>query len=895
MHKNFGWRFGIIGVVVLLAIWYIYPTIRWATLDKSQRKALTEEYKRYDAERHARIEAHELYGAERPKPTFAEDVSTYFSRWYKGDKAKVVNLGLDLQGGMHLVLQVDADAAITNEMVRLKNNLRKQFIDSRVMVGSMTVENQRIAVPLGASTADEVKKAVLDYSPELIVDDTAVDKLLISMKADRFSYLKTMSVKQALETIRNRIDEFGVAEPVIQREGEDRILVQLPGIEEPERVIDLLGRTAQLSFHIVVEGPAPREEILANHNQRIPADTLLAPFSKKAAQGRELHYLLQKEAQVTGADLVDARIGRDEMGGSAVDFQLSRTGAIAFGKLTEANLYKQLAIVLDNEVESAPKIQSRITQRGQITGQFTPQEAEDLAIVLRSGALPAPVQIIEQRTVGPTLGIESIKYGLRASLISLALVSLFMIAYYRVAGAIANLALLLNIVLLLAFMAYFRATLTLPGIGGIVLTIGMAVDANVLVFERIREEIQKGKTLRSAIDAGYAKAFLPIFDGNLTTLITAAVLFQFGTGPVKGFAVTLSVGLIISLFTALFVTRVIFDLLTERRWITRLPMLQVFKKLTNFGFVSMRRAAITISLIALVIGMGAFYMRGNDNMGVDFVPGTIVQVRFEQPVTTESVRNALSKAELGETVIQQYGSPLDVLIRTTPKGTSGATDTKGTAALVGEKIANALRENIQAPFEVERTEEVGAAVSADLRNKALLAILYSTIGILIYVALRFEFRFGLGGVVALFHDVLITMGALALTGRQIQLPVVAALLTIFGYSINDTIVVFDRIRENMKMRRGQEFAKLIDGSINETLSRTIITSLTVLFVVIVLFVVGSEVTRDFAFTLIVGLISGTYSTVFIATPVVIIWQRLFQRKRSATERAKTQKGKLSKA
>lgn len=879
MHRNLGWRFGIIGAVVMLAFWYIYPTVRWSTLDSPQRKALTEEYRRYDA-------AH-------PAPTFSEEMNTYFSRWYRGDKAKVVNLGLDLQGGMHLVLEVDADAAITNEMVRLKDSLRRQFIKSRVMVGSMSVENRKIVVPLGTSPEDEVKKVINDYSAELNVE-SADGKLLVSMEEKRFEYLWTISVKQALETIRNRIDEFGVAEPVIQREGEDRILVQLPGIEDPERVIDLLGRTAQLSFHIVVEGPASQEQILAKYNQRLPQDSFLAPLSRKETKGSGLYYLLEKEAQVTGADLVDARIGTDDLGRPAVDFQLSSGGANAFEKLTEANLYKQLAIVLDNEVESAPSIRSRISQRGQITGHFTAQEAEDLAIVLRSGALPAPVRIIEQRTVGPTLGIESIKYGLRASLISFIVVAGFMIVYYRVAGAIADLALFLNIILLMAFMAYFRATLTVPGIGGIVLTIGMAVDANVLVFERIREELQKGKTLRSAIDAGYAKAFLPIFDGNLTTLITAAVLFQFGTGPVKGFAVTLSVGLIISMFTALFVTRAVFDFLTERKWVTRLSMLQVFKKLTNIGFVSKRYVAIAISLVVLAIGMGTFVIRGNDNMGVDFVPGTMVQVRFQQPVTTEAVRNAVSKSALGETVIQQYGSPLDILIRTTGTRTDRASDTKGTATLVGEKIANALRENMQTPFEVERTEEVGAAVSADLRNKALLAILYSTIGILVYVALRFEFRFGLGGVVALFHDVLITMGALALTGRQIQLPVVAALLTIFGYSINDTIVVFDRIRENMKMRRGQEFAKLIDGSVNETLSRTIITSLTVLFVVTVLYIVGSEVTRDFAFTLIVGLVSGTYSTVFIATPVVIIWQQLFARRRQGFERAKAQKGKLSK-
>jgi len=881
MHRKLGWRFALIGVVILLAAWYIYPTIKWATLDKDERKALTEEYRSYDAEN--------------PNPALGEEVKNHLRRWYNGDKAKAVNLGLDLQGGMHLVLEVDSDAAITNEMVRFKSRLRRHFIDERKIVGSMSVENHKIIVPVSAAAKDDVRKAIADFSKEFNIED-AGDTLLVSMDETRFSYLKTVSVKQALETMRNRIDEFGVAEPVIQREGEDRILVQLPGIEDPERVIQLLGRTAQLSFHIAVDGPASKEQILAKYNQKLPSDTFLAPLREKTAGGRKDYYLLESEAQVTGADLVDARIGRDELSGAAVDFQLSRAGGAMFGKLTEANLYKQLAIVLDNAVESAPRINSRITQYGQITGQFTAEQAEDLAIVLRSGALPAPVMIIEQRTVGPTLGIESIKYGFRATMISLFAVAVFMVVYYHVAGLIANVALILNIVGLLAFLAYFRATLTLPGIGGIILTIGMAVDANVLVFERIREELRKKKTIRSAIDTGYSKAILTILDANITTLITAVVLFQFGTGAIKGFAITLSVGIVISMFTSLFVTRAIFDFLTHRRLISQLTMLQALGA-PNIAFISKRYIGMTLSLIAIVVGMGTFIIRGSDNFGIDFAQGTIVQVRFDHPVDTQEVRDALTSAGLTETIIQQYGSPVDVLIRTSVESDNSTNaNQKGSAALVGEKIANALRENLATPFEVERTEEVGAAVSADLTHKALLAILYSTIGIIIYISLRFEFRFAIGAVFALFHDVLITMGVLALTGREIQLPVVAALLTIFGYSINDTIVVFDRIRENMRIKRGQDFTKLVDLSINETLSRTIVTSLTTLFVVLVLYFVGSEVTRDFAFALFVGMLAGTYSSIFIASPTLVIWLQLFSRKGLRAKNAKAQKkNKLGKA
>jgi SecD/SecF fusion protein len=864
MQGNLGRRFALIGVTVLLAAFFIYPTIKWATLESDERKALTEEYRSYDAEH--------------PEPTLSEEISTYLQRWQRGDKSKAINLGLDLQGGMHLVLRVESEAALKNEMVRTKENLRRRFVDDRVIVGTMTVDKHRIIIPVSASAMESAIATVEDYSERLLIERKA-DTIVVSMREDEVRRLGDMSVRQALETIRNRVDEFGVAEPVIQREGEERLLIQLPGVENPERVIELLGRTAQLSFHIALEGPAIEEQILAKYNRNIPRNAFLAPLRGEKEGGRQLYYLLEKEAKVTGADLTDARLGRDQYGSPSIDFQLSRAGGLEFRNLTQANLQKQLAIVLDGTVESAPVIQSVISTSGTITGRFTVQEAEDLAIVLRSGALPAPVRIIEQRTVGPTLGIESIQYGLRAALISLALVALFMIVYYHVAGFLANLALLLNIVGLLAFMSYFRATLTLPGIGGIILTIGMAVDANVLVFERIREELQKKKTVRSAIDAGYSKALLTILDANITTLITAVVLFQFGTGPVKGFAITLSVGIIISMFTALFVTRSIFDLLTERRWLKHVSMLQVMKQ-PNIAFLSRRRVGMTVSAIAIIIGMGTFIVRGQDNFGIDFAQGTIVQVRFESPISTGEVREALSEAGITETVIQQYGSPNDILIRTgvNPNG-ADSQDGGGTAALMGESISAALRENLGTSFEVERTEEVGAAVSRDLTNKALLAILYSTIGIIIYISFRFEFRFAIGAVLALFHDVFITMGALALAGREIQLPVVAALLTIFGYSINDTIVVFDRIRENVRMRRGQDFAKLVNMSINETLSRTLVTSATTMVVVFVLYLVGSEVTRNFAFALFIGVLTGTYSSIFIASPTLIIWQRLFSRKR----------------
>jgi len=542
-----------------------------------------------------------------------------------------------------------------------------------------------------------------------------------------------------------------------------------------------------------------------------------------------------------------------------VSLELDSEGGDKFASITGMNVGKRLAIVLDGEVYTAPVIRERIPSgRAQISGNFSVQDAKDIAIVLRAGALPAPVAIIEERSVGPALGKDSIEKGIRAVVIGGLVVLIFMAAYYLLAGVIADFALVLNITLITGALAYFGGTLTLPGIAGLVLTIGMAVDANVLIFERIREETRLGKVLRAAISAGYDKAFWTILDANVTTLITALILFQFGTGPVRGFATTLSIGIVASMFTALVVTRLILDLLTlGTGGIKKLRMMQFFSQ-PNIQFVKIRKIAYIVSIVVITVGMFIFVQRGARNYGVDFTGGALQQFEFEEVIQVEDVRNVLDSRGLGESSIQQFGEGKGIIIRSL----KGKTD---------EIIAGLKEKFKNISFEVMRIESVGPVVGEDLRRAAIKAFIFAMIGICFYISFRFEFRFAVTAIIALLHDVLVCLGLIALTGREISLPVVAALLTIVGYSINDTIVLFDRIREDRKFMRKASQDEIINTSINQTLSRTVLTSVTTLLVVLSLFIFGGEVINDFSFVLLVGVLVGTYSSIFIASPLLIDW------------------------
>jgi preprotein translocase subunit SecD len=471
---------------------------------------------------------------------------------------------------MHLVLEVQAQKAVESHLERMvedtKYSLRKAKIRYQELKRSTS---DRIALTLiRGEDRKAAEEMFANNFPDLAVESGLSSEsdlrleLVLSQQAQQ--HIKRMAVDQAVETITNRIDQFGVAEPDIRAQGRDRILVQLPGIDDPQRAIDIIGKTALLEFKLVDEDNSLEEALRGNIP---PGDEILYQTKGEPGSKKKIPFLLKRRSVLTGEYLTDARVMIDSQYNEPyVSLSFDSRGARLFEQITGANIKKRLAIVLDNVINSAPVIQDKIAGgRAQITGRFTMEEARDLAIVLRAGALPAPVKIIEERTVGPSLGKDSIDKGLKSMIIGGLIVILFMVFYYKVAGILADVALFLNIIFIAAGLAFFGATLTLPGIAGIILIIGMAIDANVLIFERIREELRLGKTPRAAVDSGYSKALVTILDANITTLIAALVLFQFGTGPVKGFAVTLSLGIIASLFTSLFITRVIFDYLIIER------------------------------------------------------------------------------------------------------------------------------------------------------------------------------------------------------------------------------------------------------------------------------------------------------------------------------------------
>jgi len=699
------------------------------------------------------------------------------------------------------------------------------------------------------------------------------------------------STDRVVEIIRNRIDEFGVAEPVITKEAKDLVVVQLPGITDRERAKEIVGKTAHLEFKLVSEDPEllrQAEEASAPPppaptpvkgeakpteakpaTEKTPVELPKAPakmpegyeLATMSERNRHETLLLQKEPILTGDKLVNASVSFDSYGQPIVELEYDSEGAKIFDRFTFQNIGRRLAIVLDGKVHSAPVIRDRIPNgRAQISGNFSSQDASDLALVLRAGALPAPVVIEEERTVGPSLGRDSVTKGVRAGALGAALVFVFMPLYYLLAGFISSVTLLAYILITLGTLAALHATLTLPGIAGFILSIGMAVDANVLIFERIREELATGKSTRAAVSAGYHRAFSAILDSNVTTLVSSVILYIVGTGPVKGFAVTLTIGILASMFSAITITRAIFDFLTQRNPNLKLKMFQLFPQ-PKFHFLKGRFWAYGFSVISLGLGIGTIFFHGRQNFGVEFMGGTAVQVRYEKAVSTEAVRGALAKVGLGKAMIQRYGEETqnDFMIKISEREIQKIEE--ASKALTGEH-----------GYEIVRVDEIGSSVSRDLQKKALWAVFWSSLGILVYLGFRFEWKFALAAVVALLHDTVFSFGYYALSGREINLPIIAAVLTIMGYSVNDTIITFDRVRDNLKVFRKMPFRDLVDLSVNQTLSRTCLTTLTTLFGAFALFLFGGPAINDFAFILLVGFSVGVYSTVFVASALLVDWK-----------------------
>ncbi len=495
------------------------------------------------------------------------------SLWYALPLNKTIKLGLDLQGGMHLVLEVEAEKAIEGSMERAFGEIRGRLNRKGVKYVNFSREGDVLKVTLPEKGDLQKVSTVVQGFPDLRMNREKGNTHLIEMASEAKDRVKDLAVRQALETMRNRIDQFGVSEPSLIRQGDRRLVIQLPGIKDPERAKRLIGQTALLEFKLVDERNSV-EDALAG---RVPpgSEILYQPVINRKTRKveRRTPFLLKRRTVLTGNSLVDARVEFGQFSQPQVSVRFDGRGSRIFDRITSANVGKRLAIVLDKRIYSAPVIQERISGGNAIiSGSFSDEEARDLAIVLRAGALPAPVKILEERTVGPSLGRDSIRAGIIAIIVGGIVVLIFMVVYYKLAGFLADLALVLNLVIIMGVLAGFGATLTLPGIAGLILTVGMAVDANVLIFERIREELRLGKTIRAAVDQGYGRAFLTILDANVTTLIAALVLLQFGTGPVRGFAVTLAVGILASMFTAVFVTRVVFDGVLSRREVRALSI-----------------------------------------------------------------------------------------------------------------------------------------------------------------------------------------------------------------------------------------------------------------------------------------------------------------------------------
>lgn len=677
---------------------------------------------------------------------------------------------------------------------------------------------------------------------------------------------------QAVEVIRKRVDKFGVSEPVITPQGKDRILVQIPGLDA-EKTADAreqLKKVAKLEFRLV--HPQSDQLIAAIEAGQAPIPPgyrIETEELTRDGQTTETKLLVKTKIDIDGK-YVSRGFPTFDQQGYGVALRFTPEGADLFGQLTSKHVGERFAIILDGKVQSAPVIRDAIWGgNASITGHFTQKEAQNLASVLEN-PLAVPVMIEEERSASSTLGADSIWSGIYAGVGGLVLVLIVVALYYRLAGLIAIIALWVNVIILLGIMGMFNFVLTLPGIAGIILTIGLAVDANVLIFERLREELASGKPFGAAIQGAYSKAFTVIFDANVTTLITAGILFWYAAGPVKGFSITLIVGVIASVFTAMIVGRNCFDWGISAFGLKGVNMCHLISDKMNLNFLGRRRLWIAISLSVIVASVAVFAYRGEKNFGIDFKGGDLLMLETKQDVTVKQVRQELDKIGLGDSPIQKETQTAGIGANASSADYISIRSRAGTAEAVKEQLVKTMPE---AGFKEHKRDHVGTLVGGELAHNSAIALGLGILGILIYVTLRFEFSFAIGAVVALLHDVIITVGVFSMFQRELSLVMVGAILTIAGYSINDTIVVFDRIREGLHSGRKGTIQEIMNASINETLSRTLLTSGTTLLSVLALFFFGGETLRDFALAILIGIVVGTYSSIFIASPIVLWWSR----------------------
>ena len=859
-----------------------------------------------------------------------------------------VKLGLDIQGGVQLILDVDTDSAVDNYLAKLSVEIKRwadeQFSQSVVTSAYHLSQKRRLVVETnltdsGTSYAGFIKQLLLDF-PSLVVVKEDASKVTFAYTEDNVKRIGESALEQAERVIRSRVDKWGVSDPLIHRRQNGSILVQLPGFKNPEKAKELLGRTAQLQFKIVdeeftgfsaidldtlpegitlSENTVGSQRIFSGENREQLTEFLgkLVPDDRRLLYQREFlaggktawsSMVVMAATEITGSDIMDAFVGRGSGISSApmVFLKFSALGSKRFADVTGQNVGKLMAIVLDDVVESAPNIQSKIsggeasiTLGGGRSYEEIFEEAQQLALILKSGSVPADIQIMEERQVGSTLGPELAKKGIFGILLGLLGVLLYMIFYYFRPGFLACLVLTLNGLLLLTAMASFGFALTLPGIAGFILTLGMAVDANVLINERIRQEMAHYRNAKKSITQAYKKVFWTIMDANFTTLIACSILLATNSsGPIRGFAITLLIGLLISLFTSLYVTRILLEAITAqksdaaiRSWFKgptsvkkrHIPFLKYAPK------ISIGAAALAVVILATGSIKGL-------NWGVDFAGGTEMIIGFSDRVDGSELRSAASTSGLNNVTIQSLGADeKQYLIRYENdhgEGSDASANYEVTSSQGYRNFQKALQGSL-APYQPEilQVDYVGPQVGQELRVQGLLSLIYAIIGILLYIALRFDVRFGTGAIVKMIFDVIAVLGFYVFFERTFDLTSVAAFLTVLGYSVNDTIVIYDRIRENILQNPKKPLKEMIGSALNDTITRTLNTSITTLIALGGILILSSGQLWTFAMAIAIGIVSATISSLFLGSSFLLAYDALEQRRKASQVALAKQKTK----
>jgi SecD/SecF fusion protein len=778
-----------------------------------------------------------------------------------------INLGLDLQGGSYLLLEVDMESVVKERAASTRAAIMDDLRKAKIGFTSVGAAKDGIVVTLvDATQMDAAKKAMSDVLTERVdsssrpmvffpASDGATLKLTFNPEA--LTDLSTKAIQQSISIVRRRIDETGVNEPVVARQGQNRVLVELPGVSDPDRIKRLIGSTAKMTFRLVApEGTKPGP------------DVELLPTTDRAATGSGDDKLaVRRHIEVDGMNLTRANASMDRnAGGWVVEFGLDPIGTRRFADVSTKHVGEPFAIVLDNKVISAPVIREPIIGgQGQISGHFSPDEANDLAVLLRAGALPAPLTIVEERTVGPSLGADAIRAGLYSIMAGFTLVVAFMIATYGRFGVFAAVALVVNLALTLAGLSMLGATLTLPGMAGILLALGMAVDANILINERAREELGKKNSVIASVETGFRRAYTTIMDANITTLIKMLILFVVGVGAIRGFAVTISLGIVVSIFTAIVLVRMLTAAWLKRarpKTLTIGTRLRFFPEHTSIQFMKARYTGLIASALISLASVALAFHPGL-KVGIDFAGGVAIEAKTQGPADGAALQSALGAAGLGPVQVQRFGADDDVLLRfESPKGTPQ--EQQAAIAAARDAVTKA-----QPGTEIRRVEVVGPSVGAELLSDGVWALGLAAVAMFAYITFRFEWPFAVGAIATMMLDLTKTVGFLALTGFEFNLTSIAAILTIMGFSINDKVVVYDRVRENLVRYKRTPLREVIDRSINETLSRTIGTSIALFLSIAPLALFGGPALREFALTLLFGLVLATSSSIFIAAPILL--------------------------